>query len=180
MTTSTNSSSEKSIYFNLIDLPPSSWNLSLNSNESIALDVVLPSTGYPSYFNTTTNLTFTNIQANRFSTNINGMPVNLQVDRVHTKQFSLIMNATDNTMNRNPKIQHLSDVIIGHVKSEQFELNLTKSDNMHLYVQRFDSATAELYLDSNYCTNESSLEINLNLSKNGKKKISFQFHIYFF
>jgi hypothetical protein len=173
ITTSTNSSSEKLIYFNLIDLPPSSWNLSLNSNESINLDVTLPLPVYPSYFNTTTNLTFTNIQANRFSTNINGMPVNLQFDRVNTKKFSLIMNATDNGMNRNGTIQHLSDIIIGHVKSEQFELNLTKSDNMHVRVKQVDSATAELYLDSNFCTNESSLEINLNLSKNGKEKFSF-------
>jgi hypothetical protein len=178
ITTSTNSSSEKSIYFNLIDLPPSSWNLSLNSSANIVLDVTLPSPVYPSYSNTTTNLTFTNIQANRFSTNINGMPINLQLDRVHTKQFSLIMNTTDNVMNRNPNIQHSSDIIIGHVKSEQFELNLTKSDNMHVHIEQVDSATAELYLDSNFCTNESSLEINLNLSKNGKKKICFFNFIY--
>jgi hypothetical protein len=46
---------------------------------------------------------------------------------------------------------------------------------MHVYVKQVDSATAELYLDSNFCTNESSLEINLNLSKNGKKKISSSF-----
>ena len=83
------------------------------------------------------------------------------------------MNATDNSLNRNSTVQHLSDVIIGHVRSEQFELNLTKSDNMHVHVQQVDSSTAELYLDSNFCTNESSLEINLNLSKNGKRKKIF-------
>jgi hypothetical protein len=170
ISTSTNSTAEKSIFFNLIDLPPSSWNLSLNTNESIFLNVALPSPNYPSYSNATTNLTFTNIEANRFSTNIIGIPVNLQVDRVQTKQFSLTMNATDNNPNRNSSVQHFSDVIIGHVRSEQFELNLTKSDNMHVHVQQVDSSTAELYLDSNFCTNESSLEINLNLSKNGKQK----------
>jgi hypothetical protein len=88
------------------------------------------------------------------------------------------MNVTDNNRNRTNK--HLSDVIIGHVKSEQFELNLTKSDNMNVHIQQVDSTTAELYLDSNFCTNESSLEINLNLSKNGKEKknnISFSFSI---
>ena len=80
------------------------------------------------------------------------------------------MNASDNELNRTGYNQYSSDVIIGHVKSDQFELNLTKSDNMHVRVQQVDSETAELYLDSNFCTNESSLEINLNLSKNGKKK----------
>jgi hypothetical protein len=158
-----------------MNLPASSWNFSLNSNESIVLDVALPPATYPSYPNTTTNLTFTNIEANRFSTNINGIPINLHVDRVQTKQFSLTMNATDDDINRSPKTQ--SDVIIGHVKSEQFELNLTKSDNMHVRIRQVDSATAELYLDSNFCTNESSLEINLNLAKNGKTKFSSFFLI---
>ncbi len=83
------------------------------------------------------------------------------------------MNSTDDDINSNQSVQYLSDVIIGHVKSEQFELNLTKSNNMHVHVQQVDSATAELYLDSHFCTNESSLEINFNLSKNGKKKFSF-------
>ena len=78
------------------------------------------------------------------------------------------MNATDTNNDGNRTTKHFSDVIIGHVRSEQFELNLTKSDNMHVHVQQVDSATAELFLDSNFCTNESSLEINLNLSKNGK------------
>lgn len=164
---STNSSTEKLIHINLIDQPPSSWNLSLNSNESITIDVVLPPATYPSNPNTKTNLTFTNIEANSFSTNIIGTPINLQVDRVETKQFSLKMNTTD-TSNQNRTHQHSSDVIIGHVKSEQFQLNLTKSDNMHVHVHQVDSETAELFLDSNFCTNESSLEINLNLSKNGK------------
>jgi hypothetical protein len=183
MSTSTNSSTEKSIYINLIDLPPSSWNLSLNSNESITLDIVLPPPIYPSNANTKTNLTFTNIEANRFSTNIIGTPISLQVDRVEAKHFSLKMNATDDS-NRNRTNLYSSDVIIGHVKSEEFQLNLTKSDNMHVHVQQVDSATAELYLDSNFCTNESSLEINLNLSQNGKyeKKFFFffQFHVYIF
>ena len=81
------------------------------------------------------------------------------------------MNATDTNNDGNRTTKHFSDVIIGHVRSEQFELNLTKSDNMHVHVQQVDSATAELFLDSNFCTNESSLEINLNLSKNGKYEI---------
>lgn len=180
ISSSSNSSSEKTIVFNLADLPPSTWNLSLNSNESISLDIKLPSAIYPSSSDTTTNLTFTNIEANRFITTINGIPIHLQVDNVQTKQFSLIMNATDSDLNRTGKSHYFSDVIIGHVKSEQFELNLTKSDNMHVRVRQVDAETAELYLDSNFCTNESSLEINLNLSKNGTKNFLFTIFIYFF
>ncbi|CAF3855246.1 unnamed protein product, partial [Rotaria sordida] len=161
LSTSTNSSTEKYIYFNLNNYPPSSWNLSLNSNDNIVLDVILPIS------TSSTNLTFTNIEAKRVVTNIIGKPINLQVDRVQTKQFSLVMNATDNSLNSNRTRSYISDVIIGHVKSEQFELNLTKTDNMHVRVRQVDAATAELYLDSNFCTNESSLEINLNLSQNG-------------
>ena len=168
-----NISTEKSIYVNLIDLPPSSWNFSLSSNASINLNVELPPPVYPATSNTKTNLTFTNIEANHFSTNIIGKPVNLQVDRVQTKQFSLKMNTTNSDPNSSHRTEHASDVIIGHVKSERFALNLTKSDNMHVHVQQVDSATAELYLDSNFCTNESSLQINLNLSKNGKKNSFF-------
>ncbi|CAF3842274.1 unnamed protein product, partial [Rotaria sordida] len=161
LSTSTNSSTEKYIYFNLNNYPPSSWNLSLNSNDNIVLDVILPIS------TSSTNLTFTNIEAKSLVTNIIGRPINLQVDRVQTKQFSLVMNATDNSLNSNRTRSYISDVIIGHVKSEQFELNLTKTDNMHVRVRQVDAATAELYLDSNFCTNESSLEINLNLSQNG-------------
>ncbi|CAM4885008.1 unnamed protein product [Rotaria socialis] len=162
--TSTNSSTERFIYFNLVDLPPSSWNLSLTSNESLVLDLVLPSS---TNSNATTNLTFTNMEATSLSTKIVGAPINLQVDRVQTKQFSLTVNATDSGSNRNRTKSSVSDVIIGHVRSDQFELNFTKTDNMNVRVQQVDSATAELYFDDNFCTNESSLEINLNLSKNG-------------
>lgn len=167
---STNSSVDKLVLLNLSDLPPSTWNLSLNSNDSFFLNILLPSASYPSSSNTTTNLTFTNIEADRFHTNINGIPIHLQVDRVETKQFSLQINATHQNSSENETNKSLSDIVIGHVKSEQFLLNLTKSDNMHVYVKEVDSATAEVYLDSNFCTNESSLEINLNLSKNGKNK----------
>ncbi|CAF3795521.1 unnamed protein product, partial [Adineta steineri] len=165
----TNSSDDKFIYLNLIDHPPSSWNLSIKSNESITLDIALPlSTNSTSR----TNLTFGNIEANRFSTNIIGKPINLHVDRVHTKEFLLKMNNTnddddDDMKSNNHQSQQLSDVIIGHVKSEKFQLNFTKSDKMHVYVYQVDSATAELYFDSSFCTNDSSLEINLNLSENG-------------
>ena len=152
-----------------MDLPPSSWNLSLKSNESIILDVALPSSNTAAK----TNLTFTNIEANHFSTNIIGQPINLQIDRVHSKQFSFKMNTTDDDTNSNNRVQYLSDVIIGHVKSEQFHLNLTKLYKVNVHVQQIDSATAELYIDSSFCTNESSLDINLNLSENGKKKFSF-------
>ncbi|CAF3563550.1 unnamed protein product [Adineta steineri] len=165
----TNSSDDKFIYLNLIDHPPSSWNLSIKSNESITLDIALPLS-----INSTsrTNLTFGNIEANRFSTNIIGKPINLHVDRVHTKEFLLKMNNTnddddDDMKSNNHQSQQLSDVIIGHVKSEKFQLNFTKSDKMHVYVYQVDSATAELYFDSSFCTNDSSLEINLNLSENG-------------
>ena len=103
------------------------------------------------------------------------MPIHLQVDRVETKQFSLQINATHQNSSENETNKSISDIVIGHVKSEQFQLNLTKSDNMHVYVKEVDSATAEVYLDSNFCTNESSLEINLNLKKNGKNKNKYFF-----
>jgi hypothetical protein len=160
---STTNSSEKYIFVNLNDLPPSTWNLSLRTNESILLDIALPAPTFPLNLNTTTNLTFINVEANRFSTNIIGSPVNLQVDQIRVKQFSLAMNLTNDQSN-----QSLSDVVIGHVKSEKFELNITKSDNMNIHIQQVDSETAELFFDSQFCTNESNLQINLNLSKNGK------------
>jgi len=172
---STNSSADKLVLLNLSDHPPSTWNLSLNSNDSILLNILLPIASYPSSSNSTTNLTFTNIEADRFHTNINGMPIHLQVDRVETKQFSLQINATHQNSSENETNKSISDIVIGHVKSEQFQLNLTKSDNMHVYVKEVDSATAEVYLDSNFCTNESSLEINLNLKKNGKNKNKYFF-----
>ena len=75
------------------------------------------------------------------------------------------MNLAHNQTN-----QSLSDVVIGHIKSEQFELNITKSDNMNIHVEQVDSETAELFFDSQFCTNESNLQINLNISKNGKQK----------
>lgn len=162
VSTSSNSSSEKMFRFDLNDFAPSTWNVSLKSNDSVLLDVILPSS------NISSNLTFTDIELNRLSTNIIGTPVNVYVDRVNTKQFSLKMNATNNNPKSNNTKPSSSDIIIGHVKSEQFELSLVKTDNMHVRVQQVDSTTAELFLDSNFCTNESSLEINLNLSKNGR------------
>jgi hypothetical protein len=42
---------------------------------------------------------------------------------------------------------------------------------MNVHVQQVDSETAELFFDSQFCTNETNLQINLNLSKNGKRKI---------
>ena len=160
---SNNSSNEKLIYFNLADLPPSSWNVSLHTNESVLLGIILPPPARPLTLDSTTNLSITNVEANRFATSIVGIPVNLQVDQIQTKQFSLAMNLT----NDQPE-QSVSDVVIGHIKSEQFELNITKSDNLNLHVQQVDSETAELFFDSKFCTNESNLQINLNLSKNGK------------
>jgi hypothetical protein len=160
---SNNSSDEKLIYFNLADLPPSSWNVSLHTNESILLGIILPPPTRPSTHDSTTNLSIFNVEANRFSTSIVGIPVNLQVDHIQTKQFSLAMNLTNDQVD-----QSVSDVIIGHIKSEQFELNITKSDNLNIHVHQVDSETAELFFDSKFCTNESNLQINLNLSKNGK------------
>jgi hypothetical protein len=159
-----------------MDLPPSSWNLSLDTNDSILLDLALPSSSNPS------NLTFTKILANRLMANIVGFPVNLQIEQINAKQFSLAMNITNNNdLEMNNQTNSLtSDVVIGRVKSEQFELNITKSDNMNIHVQQVDSAIAELYFDSEFCTNESSLQINLNLSKNGKKKFFFSFNFYSF
>ncbi|CAF1563000.1 unnamed protein product, partial [Rotaria sordida] len=109
----TNSSTEKFIYFDLLDHPPSSWNLSLKTNESIVLDIALPSSSYSSNLHptTTTNLTITNIEANRLSTNIIGSPINLQLDRIQAKKFSLAMDQTNSQTN-----QSLSDVVIGYIK----------------------------------------------------------------
>jgi hypothetical protein len=169
---STTNSTEKLIFFNLSDLPPASWNLSLHTNESIFLDIILPSLSPPLNPNSTTNLTFTNVEANRFTTNIVGSPINLQVDQIQTKQFSLAMDLTNNQSN-----QSLSDVVIGHIRSEKFELNITKSDNINVHVKQVDSETAELFFDSKFCTNESNLQINLNLSKNGKIKFCISISI---
>ncbi|CAF1225320.1 unnamed protein product [Adineta ricciae] len=163
ISTSSNSSVDKSVYFDLIDHPSSSWNLSVQSNDSFILDIALPLPNSTSQ----TNLTFTKIEAERFSTNIVGKSVHFQADRVQAKQFSLTMNNTDNETEPNRRIQHLSDVTIGHVTSEQFRLTLRQTDNVNLHVQRVDTATAELQLDDNFCSNKSSLAINLNLSKNG-------------
>lgn len=171
-----NSSDEKLIYFNLADLPPSSWNVSLHTNESILLAFILPPATYPSTLNSTTNLSITNVDARRFSTNIVGIPINLLVDQIQTKLFSLAMNLTNDQIN-----QSISDVVIGHIKSEKFELNITKSDNLNLHVKQVDSETAELYFDSKFCTNETNLQINLNISKNGKKpQISFSICYFLF
>ena len=165
-----NSSGEKLIQLNLANLPPSSWEVSFQTNESLLLDIVLPPASYPSNADTITNLTIANVEANRFSANIVGSSVNLQVDQIQTKQFSLAMNLTNNQTTPSS-----SDVVIGHIKSEQFQLDITKSDNMNLHVQQVDSDTAELFFNSEFCTNESNLQINLNLSKNGKENIGFIF-----
>ncbi|UJR15969.1 hypothetical protein I4U23_002888 [Adineta vaga] len=158
-TNTSNSSSQRLISFDLSDLPASSWNLSLQTNESIVLDIVLPDS---SNSNATTNLSITKIEADRFTTNIVGSPINLHVDQIHTKQFTLAMNLTNNLTN-----QVSSDVVIGHVKSEQFQMDITKSDNMNIHVTQVDSETAELFFDSKFCTNDTNLQINLNLTKNG-------------
>ena len=157
-----NSSQDKLIIVDLGDLPPSTWDVSFSTNESILLDITLPPSSSSMNSNTTTNLSITNVEANRFSTNIIGLPLNLQLDQVQAKQVSLAMNLSQEQSN-----QTISDVIIGRVRSEQFELNITKSDNMNLQVQQVDSETAELFFDDKFCTNESNLQINLNLSKNG-------------
>ncbi|CAF1343365.1 unnamed protein product [Rotaria magnacalcarata] len=159
LNSTTNSSTEKCIYLDLIDIPPSSWNLSLNTTESVVLDIALPPS---SHMTGITNLTMGDIEANHLSTNIIGLPINLQVDKVHARKFSLSMNQTDNNVRQLP-----SHLIIDRIKSEQFELNLIKSDNMDIHVQQIDSETADIYLDSRFCENDNNLGINLNLSKNG-------------
>ncbi|CAF4294924.1 unnamed protein product [Rotaria magnacalcarata] len=159
LNSTTNSSTEKCIYLDLIDIPPSSWNLSLNTTESVVLDIALPPS---SHMTGITNLTMGDIEANHLSTNIIGLPINLQVDKVHARKFSLSMNQTDNNVRQLP-----SHLIIDRIKSEQFELNLIKSDNMDIHVQQIDSETADIYLDSRFCENDNNLGINLNLTKNG-------------
>ncbi|CAF3699066.1 unnamed protein product [Rotaria socialis] len=159
LNSTSNYSTEKCIYLNLIDIPPSSWNLSLNTTESVVLDIALPPS---SHMTGITNLTMGDIEANHLSTNIIGLPINLQVDNVHASKFSLSMNQTDNNVNQLP-----SNLIIGRIKAEQFELNLIKSDNMDINVQQIDSETADIYLDSQFCANDNTLGINLNLTKNG-------------
>ena len=139
---------------NLTDLPPSSWNLSLQTNRSLLLDITLPSS------NVTSNLTLADIQADRFVASIVGSSVNLQVHEVEAKEFSLTMNLTS--------VQP-SEVIIGHVRSEHFQLTLSKTDEINLQVQRVDADTAELIFDDQFCSRGSDVEINLNLSKNGNR-----------
>ena len=158
---------------NLTNLPTSTWNLSFQTNQTIHLDVLLPSTITS---NQTTNLSFPTIEVNGFHTKIVGTPMNLEFDRIETKEFSLNMNITEKAKFANGSNQSPSDVVIRHVKSEQFELNLTKSSDMHLLVEKVDSATADVFLDSQFCSNDSSLQINLNLSKSGssmKRKTIF-------
>jgi hypothetical protein len=159
-------STEQILRIDLARLTPSSWNVSFRTNETILLDITLPRLSHP---NQTTNLTIASIEANRFRSHIIGAPVHLQVDRVQAREFALNMDSSDVLMPSRSSQQYSSDVLIGHVKSEQFELNLTQSDNMHVYVQQVDSSTADLYLNSQFCTNASSLQVNLNLSNNGKK-----------
>jgi hypothetical protein len=158
----TNSSVEKSIFINLMDFPASTWDVSLQTNESVRLDIALPSSIDSNGLGVTTNLSLSNIQADRFAANIVGSSINLQVDQIETKEFSLTMNLTNNGTN-----DQSSDVAFGHIKSDQFHLNITKANKMNLQVQQVDSETAELYFSDKFCTNDSDVEINLNLSKNG-------------
>lgn len=151
-----------------MDQAAASWSLSLQTNRSIQVDIALPPISEPPNANGTTNLTLANIQANRFATNVVGPSVNLQVDNIETKEFSLTVDLTTNQTNSQP-----SDLIIGYIKSDKFNLGITKTDAMNLQVQQVDSATAELYFDDQFCTNASDVAINLNLSKNGKDKIGF-------
>lgn len=145
-----------------MDQTAASWSLSLQTNRSIHVDIALPPISDPPNVNGTTNLTLANIQANRFSTNVVGPAVNLQVDQIETKEFSLTVDLTQNQTNSQP-----SDLIIGYIKSDRFNLGITKTDALNLQVQQVDSATAELYFDDQFCSNASDVAINLNLSKNG-------------
>ena len=170
---SRNDSTEKAIHIDLTQSPPSAWNLSFHSNESVFLDVALPPSTYFSHSNVTTHLTFKNITAHRWKTHIYGVPVHVQMDRVEAKEFALDMNATDNRRSLSSVTQrHSSNVTIDHVISDQFRLNLIKSDHMHVNVKQVDSMTAELFFDDHFCSNDSSLQINLNLSKNGRRPSS--------
>ena len=166
---SRNVSDEKVIHVDLTHSPPSAWDLSFNSNETVLLDIALPPSTYSSHSNVTTRLTFTNITAHRWRTHIYGVPVHVQMDRVETKEFALDMNATGSRSPPNGTQRYSSDVTIGHVTSDEFRLNLIKSDHMHVNVKQVDSMTAELFFDGQFCSNDSSLQINLNLSRNGKR-----------
>ena len=93
------SNGRNSTSLNLSDLPPSSWNLSFQTNQSLLLDITLPS-------------------------------VNLQINEVETKEFSLSMNlTTSNETSHRP-----SEVILGHVRSEHFQLTLVTTDGINLQV----------------------------------------------
>ena len=158
------SPSHRHVHIDLIDRPPTSWNLSFQTNDSILLDIVLP---VATDLSTVPNLTLSNIHADRFAATIVGSSVNLQVDDIQTKDFSLAVNLTNNGSAEQP-----SEVIIGHVKSDQFHLTLTKSNKMNVQVAQVDSATAELYFDEGFCSNDSNVQINLNLSQNGRRASS--------
>ena len=97
-----NFSMKRSILVNLIDYPPSSWNLSFSTNESLLLDIVLPKQNHMLTPTETTNLTFTEIEAHQLSTNIIGFPANLEIEKILTKQFSLTINQINNQTNQIP------------------------------------------------------------------------------
>lgn len=147
---------------NLVDLPPSSWNLSFQTNESILLDMTLPSS------NATSNLTLGNIQAERFSASIAGSSVNLQVNQIETKQFSLTMNLTNNSTSN-----QRSEVLIGRIKTEKFQMKISKTDDINLKIQQVDTDTAELVFEDPFCSTGSNVEINLNLGKSGNRSSMF-------
>ena len=160
----TSSLPQRHVHIDLADHPPTSWNLSFQTNDSILLDIVLPAA---TDLSTVPNLTLSNIHADRFVATVVGSSTNLQVDEIQAKDFSLAVNLTSNS-----SVEQPSEVIIGHVKSDQFQLTLTKSNKMNLQVAQVDSATAELYFDEGFCSNDSNVQINLNLSQNGRRATS--------
>ncbi|CAF3583619.1 unnamed protein product [Didymodactylos carnosus] len=161
---SDNATSSKIIKLDLNNVKSPTWKISLKSNLSFSLLINLPEIPLNDTKSQPMNLTFADIDAVRFETNIVGSSANVDLQRIETKQFAFSMDSSNLTRN--------TSVIFGHVKSDKFLLNLTKSNetesgNMNVEVRQVDSSTAELFLSGDFCTNENGLQINLNLTQNG-------------
>ena len=78
------------------------------------------------------------------------------------------MNLTNNNTSNQP-----SEVLIGRIKSEKFQMNIAKTDDINLKIQQVDTDTAELVFDDPFCSTGSNVKINLNLGKNGNRLSMF-------
>lgn len=152
----------KTLVIDLNKFPVANWNVSFQTNKSIHLDIILPMLFDSIRSNTVTNLTIKHIQANNFVTTLTGPIVNLYGGDIETRQFSLLFN-----LSNNQTLDKSSEVIIGHVKTETFQLNITRSNRMNISIEQVDSDMAELFVDDQFCNGANDIDISLNLSMNG-------------